>query len=302
MKNHQAPFIENFEGLRLMVEESLQRACDFNVSVAPKIKQAMEYSLFAGGKRIRPVLAVKASEIFGANTLAVCECAVVLEILHTYSLVHDDLPCMDDSDLRRGKPSCHKIYGEAVATLAGDGMLTFAWEVLIRVGKKWQFSDELILKSILDLSQAIGANGMIAGQILDLEMENQLVDEQTLRQIHYYKTGCLFGASMALGARLAGAKETDIESLREFGYRFGQIFQITDDSLDVTGTTQELGKPSGIDHKNHKSTYPSVMGLNQSRILAQAECDQALELLKPYSGPAASDLSDLVQWLLIRST
>jgi len=302
MKNPQAQFINRIEEERLRVEESLRLACNLNVTVTPVIKEAMEYSLFAKGKRIRPILAIKAAELFLKDTQAVCECSVVLEILHTYSLIHDDLPCMDNSDLRRGKPSCHKMYGEDIATLAGDAMLTFAWEVLITVGRKWGFATDLILDSILDLSQSIGANGMIAGQVLDLQMENKTVDESVLQDIHYYKTGCLFGASMAFGARLSGASSDEILALRKFGYRFGRIFQITDDILDVTGNTYELGKPSGLDQKNQKSTYPQVLGLKASQDLATKECELAIDLLEPYTNQASLDLKDLLYWLLKRNT
>lgn len=250
--------------------------------------KAMRYSLFAGGKRIRPVLclagaeAVDSGEQTRQRTLPV---ACALECIHTYSLVHDDLPAMDDDDLRRGKPTNHTVFGEAAAILAGDGLLTFAFDLLSGAASA-ALPDPARIRIIQTIARAAGPLGMVGGQSLDMIHEGQQVGYETLRRIHRSKTGALITASVTCGAMAAGASAEQEAALRTYGDHIGLAFQIVDDLLDVEATTAELGKPAGSDAKSDKVTYPSLLGIETSRTMALEATQEAVAALAPFDRQA----------------
>jgi len=227
--------------------------------VPQNLHKAMRYSMFAGGKRLRPALAYATFEAFGGKDDSIHYAMSALEMLHTFSLIHDDLPCMDDDDFRRGKPTCHKQFGEATAVLAGDALCIHAFELLARTGNA---------QAIAVLAKSLGTSGMIGGQIIDIESEGKQVDLGTVDYIHYHKTAALIEASLVIGALLAGASPKDIKAVEEFGHAIGLAFQVVDDILDIVSTTEQLGKDAGSDIENGKATYPSILGLEESKAKA----------------------------------
>ena len=233
---------------------------------AGRLFDAMRYSLLAGGKRLRPVLAMAACEAVGGALDAVMGFACAIEMIHTYSLIHDDLPCMDDDDLRRGRPTNHKVYGEAIATLAGDGLLTDAFRV---VASGAGVSSEALLQTVIDLADAAGSNGMVGGQVIDLLGEGRALELKELEVLHSKKTGALFVAAVTCGARLGGASPAQLRAMRDYGRALGLAFQVADDLLDVEATTAELGKRTHKDEARGKATYPSLLGIERSRQLAR---------------------------------
>ena len=222
--------------------------------------------------------------------------ACAVEMIHTYSLIHDDLPAMDDDDYRRGKLTNHKVYGAGLATLAGDALLTMAFELLAR---QQGVPAETMLRVVLEISEAAGANGMVGGQALDLASEGKRIDMDTLRRMHMAKTGALFRASVRSGAILGGADEAQLAALTEYAEAFGLAFQITDDILDVTGDAAAIGKPVGSDERNHKSTYVTLTSLEEAKRLAREAADRAHEALAPLGGKAAF-LDELAEYLVTR--
>ena len=260
--------------------------------------QAMEYSLLAGGKRLRPALCLVWAEMSGEGRERVMPAAAALECIHTYSLIHDDLPAMDDDDLRRGKPSSHKQFGEAMAILAGDALLTEAFGLLFSC----TVPAERILAAGQELVLAAGPGGMVGGQVLDMQWTGRgAVDVPDLSRMQELKTGAMIRASCVCGAILGGAEKPDITRAAEYGAHVGRAFQITDDILDVIGDEQILGKPVGSDQESGKVTYPSLIGLDASRDLARNHTDQALESLRGYTGIQAQFLRDLAEYILIRT-
>ena len=233
------------------------------------IHRAMRYSLFAGGKRVRPLLAMAAAEAVSDAPLEVESAACALEMIHTYSLIHDDLPALDNDDLRRGRPTCHKVFGDAMAILAGDALLTLAFEVLAKL----QHADDSVrVRMIAELAAASGTmQGMIGGQVNDLEGEGKVPSAQLLEAIHRAKTGALLRASVRIGAIYAGADRTQWEALSRFGEHVGLAFQIVDDILDVEQSSEALGKTAGKDEKQKKITFPAVYGIERSREMAEQE-------------------------------
>ena len=298
---------QHIENLRLKIDELLkssQTEFGYLDTVTPVIKNAMNHSLFAKGKRIRPILACESTMIFEPNKeLLGLEMGLCIELLHTYSLIHDDLPCMDDSDLRRGLKTCHKAYGEDIATLAGDALLTCAWELLIAVSTKYKLDHSLSLQLISLLSKAVGARGMIAGQVLDLQSDRQKVNLDELEKIHVHKTGKLFIACLEFGALVAQASSEAIHYLKTYGHHFGLVFQITDDILDVTASTEQLGKQAGLDETNQKSTYPALLGIEKSRELAIKHVQEGVEALHPLykMGLNPQFFESLIGYLLTRT-
>jgi geranylgeranyl diphosphate synthase type II len=261
------------------------------------LMKSMEYSLMLGGKRIRPVLAMATCELLGHPTSQVLPAACALEMIHTYSLIHDDLPSMDDDDLRRGKPTNHKVYGEAIAILAGDGLLTEAFSCLS--DPTWSLSDHSKIRLIYCIAEAAGAKGMVAGQVLDLEHEGQECNEQELENIHLHKTGKLILASILAGAYAANASAEQIQTLDTFGRKIGLAFQIADDILDITATTEELGKNAKSDLKKNKSTYPSLIGLEKSKLKAEKLLKESIELISTF-GERSQFLKDLATLIVHR--
>jgi geranylgeranyl diphosphate synthase type II len=257
-----------------LIEQRLASSVADSAGPASRLIEAMRYSLMAGGKRLRPILALAACEAVGGPLDAALDYACALEMIHTYSLVHDDLPCMDDDDLRRGRPTNHKVFGEAIALLAGDGLLTDAFNLIAR-SKSPGTSPAVVIDTIAELAEACGSAGMVAGQVLDLLAEGQPLTQPELEQLHRKKTGALFVASICGGARLGGAQPAQLQSLRDYAGALGLAFQVTDDLLDVEQTTEQLGKRSHKDHERGKATYPSIIGVERSRALAHQLAEQA---------------------------
>ena len=261
------------------------------------VSEAMEYSLMNAGKRVRPVMALAFCEMLGGDIERVLPYACATEMIHTYSLIHDDLPCMDDDDLRRGKPSCHKQFGEAYALLAGDALLNLAAEVVC--GRFDALDAATALSSGKVLFTGTGIDGMIGGQTLDLLSENTQITLETLKKLQALKTGKLLTVPCVLGVLAAGGSEADRQTAEQFGTAIGLQFQIVDDILDVTGSEEELGKPIGSDVGNEKSTYVSLLGLEQAEQTAAELHRQALSLLVPY-GEKAWFLTEQVNALSTR--
>lgn len=286
------------------IEEYIQAKCktveacldglitDANTSYRTLL-HAARYSLMAGGKRLRPILAIAAAEAFGCPEEKVIRPACALELVHTYSLIHDDLPCMDDDDLRRGKPTLHKVVSEAHAVLAGDFLLTFAFEV---IADDPHLSESQKLKLISRLAKNAGAEGMIGGQVMDIEAEGKSIDLDTMRAIHRAKTGAIISASVEFGGIIAGVDEAILESLKAYGYEIGLAFQIIDDILDVTGTSESLGKTAASDIANNKATYVTLMGLNQAKAEANECVRRAKELVArlPLQNGSLQEIADLI--------
>ena len=263
------------------------------------VHEAMRYSLFAGGKRVRPILAIAAAEALGAKTSGLLPLAGSLELIHTYSLIHDDLPAMDDDDFRRGRPTCHKEYGEAVAILAGDGLLNMAFEVLSDPRRIEAVSGKRLIAIIREIGTASGVLGMVGGQVADMESEGKDVDLPTLEYIHTHKTGALIRASVRVGALYAKAGKRQFAALTRYGELVGLAFQIADDILDLTGNQKELGKDVGSDLKKGKKTFPSFYGLAESRKRAVEVADKAVASLQGF-GRAADPLRELAKYIVNR--
>ncbi|MDR0305056.1 MAG: polyprenyl synthetase family protein [Chitinispirillales bacterium] len=271
------------------VEDTLDEILPKETEYPQTIHKLMRYSTFAGGKRIRPVLVFAANEACGGQfankDVRLAGCAV--EMLHTFSLIHDDLPCMDDDDLRRGRPTAHKVFGEGIAVLGGDALAIFAYEIMARTGN---------IKIIEEISKALGTNGMIGGQIVDIESEGKKVDLKTIEYIHNNKTAALLCASVIIGASLANADSRTLAALSEYGNAVGLAFQVIDDILDITSTTQELGKEVGSDVENEKATYPSIIGLEKSKEYAKELTAKAKKSIA-FLGEKADMLNKIADYL-----
>jgi geranylgeranyl diphosphate synthase type II len=269
-----------FEQDLQLVDAALERLLPAANTPPPSIHEAMRYSVFAGGKRIRPILCLEAARIFTSDVTPALHPACAIEFIHTYSLIHDDLPALDNDDLRRGKPTCHKKFGEAIAVLAGDALLTRAFETIGAT----PVSPDLRVKILTEIAACAGTiNGMVGGQVADLEAEGKGVGPETLEYIHRSKTAALIRASITAGAICAGAPEEDVARLRHFGETIGWAFQVTDDILDVEESSAALGKTAGKDIVQQKATYPSVFGLERSHQIANDLASQAVADLAPYA-------------------
>jgi len=264
-----------------------------------RVVQAMHYSLFAGGKRLRPILCLAAAEAVGGGQEEALPLACALEMIHTYSLIHDDLPAMDDDDLRRGQPTCHKQFDEATAILAGDGLLTEAFYTLAAAAPRFQGREAMLLEVQELLSEAAGYRGMVGGQMLDLMAEGRRITLKELEIVHRLKTGALLIAATRAGALAGGGSRPQVAALTAYGERFGLAFQITDDLLDVEGEAAEMGKAPGMDEKRQKATYPALLGLEASRQWAGHLVQEALAELEPFKERAAP-LRELARYLLVR--
>ncbi|MGH7948345.1 MAG: polyprenyl synthetase family protein [Candidatus Binataceae bacterium] len=236
---------------------------------AAPLYESMRYSVLGGGKRLRPILALASCEAVGGRTGDAINFACAIEMIHTYSMIHDDLPCMDDDDLRRGRPTNHKVYGEAIATLAGDGLLTDAFKVLARsVNGSRNSRAEVVLQTVAELSEAAGSGGMVEGQSIDLLAEGKPMELAQLEYLHSKKTGALFMVAVRGGARMGGASDAQVEELSAYARAFGLAFQVVDDLLDVESSTEQVGKRTQKDHARGKATYPSLLGVERSHQLA----------------------------------
>ncbi len=263
------------------------------------LQQAMLYSLFAGGKRIRPVLALASYEACGGNPAKIVPYAATLELIHTYSLIHDDLPAMDNDDLRRGKPTNHKVYGEAIAILAGDALLTEAFSILSDPSLSKTVKEADLLQALREIALASGLSGMVAGQVQDILSENLDPDGETLEFIHMHKTATLIRASVMMGPILYGSGKDTLEALSGYGNKIGLAFQVIDDILDIEGDAKELGKPIGSDERAKKMTYPSLYGIEESREIARGLISSAVSSLSSFSSNA-DPLREIANYLLTR--
>ena len=264
------------------------------------IHEAMRYSLLAGGKRLRPVLVMAAAEAVGGNRHSILPFAIAAELIHTYTLIHDDLPALDNDDLRRGKPTNHKVFGEAVAILAGDALLTQAFIIMTRAVGMETVPPELILRATHEMAGALGSTGMIGGQVVDLESEGKKINPETLEYIHIYKTGFLIRACIRCGGILGQANEEQVSSLSRFGSHIGLAFQIIDDILDVTGDQEKLGKDIGSDLNKDKATYPALYGLEESRRKAEDLIKESLDCLKKFDN-RADPLREIARFFVQRT-
>jgi geranylgeranyl diphosphate synthase, type II len=282
------------------VNEWLVRLVPSETAPPEQLHRAMRYSLLAGGKRLRPALVLAAGEAFGADTDDLMPAACAIEMIHTYSLIHDDLPAMDNDDLRRGRPTCHKAFGEAVAILAGDALLTQAFRVLAADAPKRDAERQV--RVIREVAAAAGTvDALIGGQIADIESEGKMVDAATLEYIHRSKTGAMISASVVVGGTIAGASEVKLDELRGYGQRIGLAFQIADDILDVTSTSEQLGKTPGKDQAANKATYPSIHGIAASEARARELVDEAVEIVSRL-GLKTQVLEGIARFIIARSS
>jgi len=281
---------------RRLVEDALDRLLPSSTEPPERLHEAIRYSVLSPGKRLRPILALSATEAVGGDIEPVLPAACALECVHAFSLIHDDLPCMDNDDYRRGRPTNHVVYGEAMALLAGDALLALAFELLASCTA---CPPERVAQALRRLAEASGTKGMVGGQVADMEYQGRDVDAATLRYIHSRKTGALLTASVCIGALLAGGNEKQIAALDQYGRHVGLAFQIADDILDVVGDQEKLGKPVGSDERHTKATYPRVFGVSQSRVMARREAEEAVRALAAF-GPEADPLREMARFVVER--
>jgi geranylgeranyl diphosphate synthase, type II len=286
---------------KALVDDALVRYLPDEEQYPPVIFQAMRYSVFAGGKRLRPILALAAAEAVGARAEAVLPLACALECIHTYSLIHDDLPALDDDDYRRGRLTSHKMFGEANAILAGDALLTFAFELMSDRAQWPSCAPELVLQVVHEVAYAIGTFGMIGGQVVDLQMEKQAVELPTLQYIHAHKTGALLRTAVRCGAVVGGGSPAEVEALTQYGTHIGLAFQIMDDILDVRGDEQLMGKVLRKDDERQKATYPRLVGLAESEARAQAAVAAGVDALAAF-GARGEVLCQLAEYIIARDS
>lgn len=298
-KMHQEIF--NFKGYMIEKANTVNKALDDAVTLKnpPMIHEAMRYSLLAGGKRVRPMLCIAACELVGGDISNAMPAACAVEMIHTMSLIHDDLPCMDNDDLRRGKPTNHKVFGEDVAVLAGDSLLAFAFEYVAT--STTGVAPARILAAVGELAKSIGTEGLVAGQVVDLSSTGKTnVGLDQLEFIHIHKTAALLEASVVLGAILGGGSEEEIEKLRRFARCIGLLFQVVDDILDVTKSSEELGKTAGKDLVTDKVTYPKLLGLDKAREFAEKLNSDAKAQLSEFDPNKAAPLIALADYIAYR--
>ncbi len=285
---------------RILVENTMQGYMHTPLGKLSDHIESLNYSLNAGGKRVRPILCIAAGETLNSPTESLLATACALEFIHTYSLIHDDLPSMDDDELRRGKPTNHMIYGEAGAILAGDGLLTLSFEILSCPDNASRISDTDRIKVINLISKAVGSLGMVGGQALDISSENKQISFDTLKMIHSCKTGALITASVQAGAIIGQATNNQYTCLTDYGNQIGLAFQIIDDLLNVEGTTEQLGKTAGSDAEREKATYPAFFGVEETRKRAKNSIESALDSLSIFDH-RADPLRSLAQYILTRT-
>ncbi len=293
--------VKNYLSQRLtLIDGALERHLPPEDVLPATLHRAMRYSIFAGGKRIRPVLMMAACEAVGGEPERVLPAACAMEMIHTYSLIHDDLPAMDDDDFRRGRPTNHKVFGEATAILAGDALLTEAFVLLSGSEASREVPAAILCRVIQLISRAAGSQGMVGGQVVDMESEGKAIDFPTLEYIHTRKTGALMLASIQAGALIGGADEEAYGALTRYGEYAGLAFQVADDILDITGDQAELGKDVGSDQARGKATYPALLGLSEARARAAELKDLAVSALSPL-GERAEPLREIARFIVERS-
>jgi geranylgeranyl diphosphate synthase type II len=283
------------------LDSALKRYLPKREEYTLNLHNAIQHSLFAGGKRIRPILSIASFEAVGGRGEKILPFACALEMIHTYSLIHDDLPAIDNDDFRRGKPTCHKTFGEAIAILAGDGLLTEAFKLMTNQPAKDHPSSDggLVLDLINEVAQAAGVSGMVGGQVVDIESEGKAVDLPTVQYIHTHKTGAMILASVRVGAKLGGAKGEILKALTRYGENLGLAFQIVDDILNVEGEADLMGKKTGSDLSKGKATYPSVLGMEESKRRAKELVRLAVDALGTL-GPEADPLREIARFVVAR--
>ena len=286
---------------RALVDEALKGFLPESEGHSVDVVKAMRYSLFAGGKRLRPILCIAGAEAVGGDAQSVLPVACALEMIHTYSLIHDDLPVMDNDDLRRGKPTNHRVFGEAVALLAGDGLLTKAFHVMTHPDPENRVNPGALVRVIGLIATAAGYEGMVGGQVVDIQSEGKAVDPSVVEFIHTHKTGALIAASVCSGGILGGAEEDQMKALTSYGEDIGLAFQVADDILNVEGSSQEMGKRVGSDAEQGKVTYPEVFGLEKSKEIQSALVDRAIESLKSFED-RADPLRHIARYIIERKT
>lgn len=280
------PLQQYLEERRRLVEEALDRLLPPVDTYPRPLHEAMRYSVFTGGKRLRPILAIAGAETAGGRAEDVLPIACALECIHTYSLIHDDLPSMDNDDVRRGKPTCHRVYGEALAILAGDALLTLAFALLSEESLAKRLGAERLSQLIQEVARAAGSLGMVGGQVVDILSEGKEIDRGTLLFLHTHKTGVLIRTSVLSGGLVAKASPEELKALSLYGERIGLAFQIVDDLLDLLGVEEETGKPVGSDKKKKKATYPALIGVEESRRQVERLTALAKEVLLPFGDRA----------------
>jgi len=283
-----------------LVDQALERWLPGEDVLPCSLHQSMRYSVFAGGKRLRPILMIAACESIGGHVGQVLHAACAMEMIHTYSLVHDDLPAMDDDDFRRGRPTNHKVFGEATAILAGDALLTEAFRLLADAEATRLIPPARVVKVIELVARYAGSQGMVGGQVVDMESEGKDIDFPTLEYIHTHKTGGLILASVQVGALLGGADDSQLAAIKRFGGAAGLAFQIADDILDIVGDRKSLGKDVGCDQARGKATYPAQLGLDEARQRADELCEIAVAALNPLGKPAET-LQALARYIVNRN-
>ena len=287
---------EQYDAYLVRAKRALEEACRRYLPAESQVCQAARYSLMGGGKRVRAVLVLSVCDMLGGDATAAEHFAAAVEMLHCYSLIHDDLPCMDNDDLRRGRPSCHKAFGEATALLAGDVLLTEAFEAVAQAPA----SPEVCIQAVKALSSGAGSCGMVYGQELGLKYEVLDTTESQLLQIHRNKTGALINAAVQMGAAAAGANQAQREALEQYAYGLGLVFQIVDDVLDATATTEQLGKPAGSDQANGKTTFVTLYGPDGAMTLAQQVNQDTCEAVHTAFGDQSAFLEQLASAMLER--
>jgi len=296
----QADLATYLEEKRQIVEQALETCLPSAETLPQTLHEAMRYSTFAGGKRLRPVMLLMTAELFERDCREMAFAAAALEIVHTYSLIHDDLPAMDNDDLRRGRPTNHKVYGEAMAILAGDALLTLAFQMMTDPTHLANFDSTAIIHATRELAFAAGSTGMVGGQALDMQAEQRRISLAELETIHRYKTGKMIAAAMRMGAFLSNARPEDLHAVTRYGELVGLAFQIVDDILDLEGTAEELGKNPASDLQRQKATYPALHGLAQSKILAEQLIKDAIQSLHLF-GERAYYLHQLAEYMRSRT-
>ena len=284
---------------KTLVDKALQKFMPRPSGLASDVIKSMNYSLFAGGKRIRPILCIAGAEAVGGSTDSVVPVAYAIELIHTYSLIHDDLPVMDNDDFRRGKPTNHKVFGEAVALLAGDGLLTLAFNLMAGYGGEKDLEKKALLRVIDLIASAAGYKGMVGGQVVDITYEGKKPDPAVVEYIHRHKTAALIAVSVTAGTILAGGNKDEEKSINRYGQQIGLAFQIADDILNIEGDKGSMGKGTGSDKERGKITYPSVFGTAESKKIQKELIENAIESLKIFDN-RAEPLRDLARYIINR--
>lgn len=286
---------------KTLVDKALQKFMPNPSGLASDVIKAMNYSLFAGGKRIRPILCIAGAEAVGGSADNVVPVACAIELIHTYSLIHDDLPVMDNDDFRRGKPTNHKVFGEAIALLAGDGLLTLAFNLMAGYGAEKKVEKKALLRVIDLIASAAGYKGMVGGQVVDITYEGKEPDPNVVEYIHRHKTAALIAASVTAGNILAGGNKDEEKSINRYGQQIGLAFQIADDILNIEGDKKVMGKGIGSDKERGKITYPSVFGTAESKTIQKELIKNAIDSLKRFD-TRAEPLRDLARYIIERKT